>query len=174
MGERVLCFACVSPVRRLRWAIETGYLSRGRTEGPSDEGKAPAWTLVIESGHTLLRTRLGTCNRDLNGPSRRQHFYWSTESCSRTCSVSERCCRTDAEWNAVSHVSRPGTWATGREAVQSRHGLLPVFSARAWPVESLTMYARRDHLWLRRKNMKKMKKIKNRKDVDKSKWSVLL
>ena len=47
-----------------------------RMAGPADEGRTLARTLVIESGHTPLRTRLETCNRALNGPLRRRHVYW--------------------------------------------------------------------------------------------------
>ena len=46
------------------------------TPGPSPEEQALAWTLIIESGHIPLRTRLGTCKHELRGPLRRRHLEW--------------------------------------------------------------------------------------------------
>ena len=36
-----------------------------------------AWTLVIESGHIPLYTRLGTCNKVLYRPLRWRHLMWT-------------------------------------------------------------------------------------------------
>ena len=44
--------------------------------GPSHE-KELAWTLIIDSGQIPLRTRLGTCSRDLYRPLRRRHLMWT-------------------------------------------------------------------------------------------------
>ena len=42
----------------------------------SREENALAWTLIIESGHIPLHTRLGTCNKDLYRPLRWRHLMW--------------------------------------------------------------------------------------------------
>ena len=44
------------------------------TAGPSPDEQALAWTLIIESCHIPLRTRLGTCNRKLRRPLRRRQL----------------------------------------------------------------------------------------------------
>ena len=44
------------------------------TAGQSKEEGALAWAFIIQSGHIPLRTRLGTCNRDLYRPLRRRHL----------------------------------------------------------------------------------------------------
>ena len=44
---------------------------------PSHEEKALVWTLIIESGHIPLRTKLGTCNRDLYRPLRQRLLVWT-------------------------------------------------------------------------------------------------
>ena len=36
-----------------------------------------AWTLIIESGHIPLYTRLGTCNKALYRPLRWRHLMWT-------------------------------------------------------------------------------------------------
>ena len=45
--------------------------------GLSHEERALVWTLLIESGHIPLRTRLGTCNRDLYRPLRWRYLVWT-------------------------------------------------------------------------------------------------
>ena len=44
--------------------------------GHSHEGRALAWSLIIESGHIPLCTRHGICSRDLYRPLRRRHLEW--------------------------------------------------------------------------------------------------
>ena len=48
-----------------------------RAAGPSHVEKGLAWTLIIESGHIPLRTRFGTCNRDMYRPLRWRHLLWT-------------------------------------------------------------------------------------------------
>ena len=43
----------------------------------SHDERALAWALLIESGHIPLRTRLGTCSRDLYRPLRRRLLVWT-------------------------------------------------------------------------------------------------
>ena len=45
------------------------------TEQPQEE-KAFDWSLIIESGYIPLRTRLGTCCRDLYMPLRLRFLGW--------------------------------------------------------------------------------------------------
>ena len=42
----------------------------------SHDERALAWALLIESGHIPLRTRLGTCSRDLYRPLRLRLLAW--------------------------------------------------------------------------------------------------
>ena len=42
----------------------------------SHDERALAWALLIESGHIPLRTRLGTCSRDLYRPPRLRLLAW--------------------------------------------------------------------------------------------------
>ena len=45
--------------------------------GPSHEERGLVWTLIIESGHIPLRTKLGTCNRDMYRPLRQRLLVWT-------------------------------------------------------------------------------------------------
>ena len=42
----------------------------------SHDERAFAWAMLIESGHIPLRTRLGTCSRDLYRPLRLRFLVW--------------------------------------------------------------------------------------------------
>ena len=46
-------------------------------DGPPYAERVPAWTLIIDSGHIPLRTRLGTCSRALYRPLRWRHLMWT-------------------------------------------------------------------------------------------------
>ena len=78
LGERVfvLCLRLSSSAVAMSKNDERLVPKPACMAGPADEGRTLAWTLVIESGHTPLRTRLWTCNRDLCGQLRRRHVYW--------------------------------------------------------------------------------------------------
>ena len=49
---------------------------RARAAELSDEERALVWALLIESVHIPLRTRLGTCSRDLYRPLRLRLLAW--------------------------------------------------------------------------------------------------
>ena len=56
----------------------TGLAVPRRIHAPdlSPDERAFAWALLIESGHIPLRTRLGTCCRDLYRPLRLRFLAW--------------------------------------------------------------------------------------------------
>ena len=95
-------------------------------EGHSVEKRALAWTMVIESGHIPLCTRLGTCNRDLYGPLGLRHCNWVHKV------MFEEMLRIWALMQVGVRVLsvEAGYWRTGSEVCTS--------PAWTWPVDSLT------------------------------------